>query len=280
MTLFEAIVLGLVQGLAEFLPVSSSGHLAVLQYIFGIRGEEVLIFAVMLHFGTFLSLVAVYYKDLYMLIKELFATLTDIVTGKGLQINKNDYRKLGVMIVVATIPTAFFGIVFSDAFGAMYNSLLSIGIGFLITGTLLWWVEKFGKGKKNTGDMLFRDAFLVGLFQSAAIAPGISRSGATIAGGLFSNFNRDLAVRFAFLVSIPPILGAVILESPNAFEQGMDIALMLPIVVGVIVAAVSGFIAIKTMIKIVSKKKLHFFSYYTWLLGFVVVVYAVANNIG
>lgn len=277
MTLFEATVLGLVQGMAEFLPVSSSGHLAVLQYFFGIKGEEVLTFAVLLHLGTFLSLMAVYYKDIFMLFRELFSVIYDLATGKGLQINKNEYRRLGVMIIVATIPTAFFGIVFSDAFGSLYNSLLAIGIGFLITGTLLWLSEKSGKGLKDTRGMLFRDALLVGLFQSVAIAPGISRSGSTIVGGLLSNLDRQLAVRFAFLISVPAILGAVVLEAPKAFAQGVGAELIVPIAVGVTVAAVSGFIAIKTMIKVVSNKKLHYFSYYTWLLGLLVTGYALMH---
>jgi len=277
LTLFEATVLGLVQGMAEFLPVSSSGHLAVLQYFFGIKGEEVLTFAVLLHLGTFLSLMAVYYKDIFMLFRELFSVIYDLATGKGLQINKNEYRRLGVMIIVATIPTAFFGIVFSDAFGSLYNSLLAIGIGFLITGTLLWLSEKSGKGLKDTRGMLFRDALLVGLFQSVAIAPGISRSGSTIVGGLLSNLDRQLAVRFAFLISVPAILGAVVLEAPKAFAQGVGAELIVPIAVGVTVAAVSGFIAIKTMIKVVSNKKLHYFSYYTWLLGLLVTGYALMH---
>ncbi len=273
MTFFEAIILGFVQGLAEFLPISSSGHLAVLQYIFGIKGGDVLLFAVLLHFGTLLSIFAVYYLDIWMLLKELISVFKDVLSGKGLQPNKNAYRKLGLMIIMASIPTAFFGILFKDAFGAMYNSLLTIGIGFILTGTLLFVAEKLGKGIKGTNEMTFRDAFIVGLFQSVAIAPGISRSGSTIVGGLFTGATRELAVRFAFLISIPSVLGALAIEAPDVFSNGLNQASWLPVATGVIIAAVTGFIAIKTMIKVVSNKKLHYFSYYTWILGAAVIAY-------
>lgn len=273
MTFFEAIILGLVQGFAEFLPISSSGHLAILEYIFGIKGNDVLLFAVLLHFGTLISIVAVYYMDIWMLFKELGAVLQDLFTGRGLQPNKNEYRKLGLMIVMASIPTAFFGILFKDVFGAMYNSLLIIGIGFIVTGTLLFIAEKIGKGKKGIKEMTFLDAFIVGLFQSIAITPGISRSGSTIVGGLFTGVKRELAVRFAFLISIPSVLGALAIEAPDAFSAGLTQGSWLPIATGVIIAAVTGFIAIKTMIKVVSNRKLHYFSYYTWVLGVAVILY-------
>ncbi len=275
MTIFEAIILGLVQGLAEFLPISSSGHLAVLQYIFGINGGDVLLYAVLLHFGTLISILAVYYLDIWMLIKELGALIKDLFGGKGLQPNKNEFRKLGLMILMASVPTAFFGILFKDAFGAMYNSMLVIGIGFIITGTLLFLAEKVGKGLKGTREMTFFDAFIIGLFQSIAIAPGISRSGSTIVGGLFTGAKRELAVRFAFLISIPSVLGALAIEAPDAFSAGIDKTLGVPIAAGVIVAAIVGFIAIKTMIKVVSLKKLHYFSYYTWALGIIVIIYTI-----
>lgn len=277
MTLFQAIILGLVQGLAEFLPISSSGHLAVLEYFFGIKGDNVLLFAVLLHFGTLVSILLVYYKDLYMLIIELFATIKDIFTGKGLQINKNEYRKLGILIVMATIPTGIFGVLFKDAFSGLYNSLLYIGIGFIITSILLFSVQRFGKETKTLNEMSIWDGFLVGLFQSVAIAPGISRSGSTIVGSLFTGAKRETAVRFAFLISIPSILGALLIESKDAFATGMDGSLLLPISVGVIVAAITGFIAIKTMIKVVINKKLHYFAYYTFILGIVVIVSSLIN---
>jgi len=265
--------LGLVQGLSEFLPISSSGHLAILQHFFGIEGESVLAFAVLLHLGTLISLVAVYYRVIWELIIELFATVKDLVTGKGLQINKNETRKLGVMIVVATIPTGLMGVFFNDFFAGLYNSVPAIGFCLIITGCFLWLAERMGQKEKNVREMKITDALFVGLCQGIAIVPGISRSGATIVGSLFSGLNRQLAVRFAFLISLPAILGAVILEAPAAFSEGLDRQMLLIVAAGVATAAISGYIAIKTMIRVVSNKKLYIFSFYTWIAGGLVLLY-------
>jgi len=178
------------------------------------------------------------------------------------------------MIITATVPTAIIGLLFNDFFSDLYNSMAAVGFCLLITGVLLWIVERMRQTGKNIREMKFGDALLVGLFQSIAIAPGISRSGATISGSLFSGLNRALAIKFAFLISVPSILGAIILEAPAAFEEGMDTSLLLPIISGVVVAAVSGFIAIKTMIRVVSDKKLYIFSIYTWIVGALVLIYS------
>lgn len=275
MSIFEAIILGLVQGLAEFLPVSSSGHLALLQHFFEIEGENILAFAVLLHVGTLVSVFVVYWNDIYHLFIELGFVIRDVFTGKGLRMNLNPTRKLGIMIIVATIPTAIIGFIFKDLFAAMYLSLIAIGIGLVVTGTILWLSERLVKGNKQIGEMKFIHAILIGICQSIAISPGVSRSGATLAGGLVSGLDRNLAVKFAFLISIPSILGSVIIEAPDAFSGGFALESAFPIIVGVIVAAVSGFFAIKTMIKVVSNKKLHYFSFYTWALGTIVIVYTI-----
>ncbi len=273
MSIFEAILLGLVQGLAEFRPISSSGHLALLQYFFGIEGENVLIFAVMLHVGTLFSVFAVYWKEIKDLFLELMMLFRDIFTGKGLRINANETRKLGFLIIAATIPTAVIGFAFRDIFASMYLSLAAIGTGLLITGTLLWTAERINKGQKQLGDMKFIHAALIGVFQAIAITPGISRSGSTLVGGLFSGLEKNFAVKFAFLISIPSIIGSVVLELPDALRNGFDSALILPVLIGVLVSAVSGFVAIKTMIRVVSGKRLFIFSAYTWLLGAFVLGY-------
>ena len=218
MTYIQGIILGLAQGLSEFLPISSSGHLALLQYFFGISSENVLPFAVLLHLGTLISVFIVYWKDIVALVKELGAVIKDIFTGKGLRINANPTRRLGFMIIVATIPTAIIGLLFNDLFNAMYLSLIAIGIGLLITGTILVIAERMGRNSKGIKEMKFRNAFFVGLMQGVAICPGISRSGSTLFGGLISGLNREFAVKFAFLISIPSILGSVIVEAPDAFK--------------------------------------------------------------
>jgi undecaprenyl-diphosphatase len=274
MTVLQAIILGLVQGLAEFLPISSSGHLAILQYFFGIEGESVLVFTVLMHLGTLISVCIVYAKDIWALLKELCATIKDICTGKGPRINANETRRLGFMIIVATIPTAIIGILFEDFFDSLYASLVAIGLGLIFTGTIMFLSEKFGSGRHNVMQMKWRTAIFVGIMQGIAICPGVSRSGSTLVGGLTGGLKREFAVKFAFLISIPTILGSIILELPKLFGEGMGSGLVLPCIAGVAVAAVSGLVAIKAMIALVSKKKLIYFSIYTWVLGALVAGYA------
>ncbi len=273
MSYIEAVILGLVQGLAEFLPVSSSGHLALLQQWFGIEEDNVLLFAVLLHVGTLISVLIVYWKDVWELIKELGLTIKDIFTGKGLRLEERPTRKLGVMIIVATIPTGVIGILFNDFFDSLYNSVIPIGVGLIITGFLLILAERTGTSSRGIQQMNYRNALFIGTVQGIAICPGISRSGSTLFGSLICNLDRKFAVKFVFLISIPSILGSAVMETPAAIQSGLDTALIGPIAVGMIVAAVSGLVAIKTMIKIVSSKKLSYFSYYVWALGLIVVGY-------
>ena len=275
LTYLQALVLGIVQGLGEFLPISSSGHLAVIQYFFGIEGESVLLFAVMLHLGTLISVFIIYWHDIVKLVKELIAVIKDIFTGKGLRINHNPVRRLGFMIIVATIPTALIGLLFNDIFAGLYLSLMAVGIGFLVTGTILFIAEKMGKNEKKVWGMKFRHAVFIGIMQGIAICPGVSRSGSTLFGGLMSGLDRDFALRFAFLISIPSILGSVILEFPPAISAGLPTELWGPVILGTVVSAISGFIAIKAMLKIVAGKRLTVFSWYTWVLGAAVLSYAI-----
>ncbi len=279
MSMLESIILGLVQGLSEFLPISSSGHLAALQHFFGISSDNVLTFTVMLHFGTLIAIFAAYWRDIADLIVELFATLKDIFTGKGVQVNKNETRKLGVMIIISTIPTAVIGLLFDNYFNALYSSMLFIGAALLVTGTCLWIAERKGGGKKGVKEMTWKNALFIGFCQAVAICPGISRSGATMVGGLASKFNRAHAVRYAFLISIPSVLGAFLLELPDAVhaassEEGVGVGVM---AAGIIVAAISGYAAIKVMIKAVTQEKLFYFSIYTWIVGLFLIGYSVVT---
>ena len=275
MTYFEATVLGLVQGLAEFLPISSSGHLALLQNWFGIDETKVLLFTVLLHVGTLISVFIMYWKDIWELIVELVLTIKDLCTGKGLRMEERPVRKLGVMIIVATIPTAIIGLLFNDFFDSLYTSVIPIGVGLIITGFLLVFAEKKGESDRGIKQMNLRNAIFIGTVQGIAICPGISRSGSTLFGSLICNLDRKFAVKFVFLISIPSILGAAILEAPAAIEAGVSLSQLGPVLWGMAVAAVAGIVAIKSMIKIVSDKKLSWFSYYVWILGLVVVIYGI-----
>ncbi len=209
------------------------------------------------------------------LVKELGRCIKDIFTGKGLRVNANPTRRLGFMIIVATIPTALMGLFFQDIFGAMYLSLIAIGIGLLFTGTILWIAQRMSNGRKLETEMKFRSSIFVGIMQGLAITPGISRSGATLFGGLITGLKKELAVKFAFLISIPAILGSFVVEFPPAIKAGFGDMHIGPLIVGVIVSAVSGYIAIRAMIKIVSDKKLTGFSFYTWGLGAFVLIYGI-----
>jgi undecaprenyl-diphosphatase len=272
MTYFEAIILGLVQGLAEFLPISSSGHLALLQNWFGIDETKVLLFTVLLHVGTLISVFIVYWKDIWELIVELCITIKDLCTGKGLRLQERPVRKLGVMIIVATIPTAIIGFAFNDFFDSLYTSVIPIGIGLIITGFLLLIAERMNSGNRTIENMNLRNAIFIGCVQGVAICPGISRSGSTLFGSLVCNLDRKFAVKFVFLISIPSILGSAILEAPEAIEAGVTASELGPVIVGMVVAAIAGLAAIKGMIKIVQDKKLIWFSYYVWILGAIVVL--------
>jgi undecaprenyl-diphosphatase len=274
MSTFEAIVLGLVQGLSEFLPISSSGHLALLEHFFNIYEDKVLLFAVLLHGGTLLSILVAFYKEIGGLIKEFFMIFVDIFSGKGFKADKNETRKLGFLIITAAIPAAAAGILFKDMFADLYNNILVIGVGLLITGTLLFVTERYTSGRGSIKGMKYRSSFFVGIMQALALFPGISRSGSTIVGSLITGLERKTAVRFAFLTSIPTVLGAFLLEVPAALKEGFDSELAMQIGIGILLAAVSGFIAIKTMIRVVSNSKLFYFSIYTWIVGVGAIIYS------
>ena len=274
MTYLQAIILGIVQGLAEFLPISSSGHLALLQYFFGVESDSVLLFTVMLHVGTLVSVCIIYRKDIGALIVELCRTIKDICTGKGPRINSSPMRRMGFMIIVATIPTAIIGLLFEDFFESLYSSIVAIAIGLIFTGIILMVAEKMGKNKNGPMEMKWSHAIFIGCMQGIAICPGVSRSGSTLFGGLISGLERSYAVEFAFLISIPSILGSVILELPDALAEGVTGSFMGPMIVGVILSAISGIFAIKTMIKVVSNKRLIGFSVYVWLVAAAVLAYA------
>lgn len=272
MTFIKAIVLGIVQGLTEFLPVSSSGHLALLQNLMQVDENNVLFFAAMLHFGTLISIIIVYFNDISILIKEFIMVIIELITGKGLDIQKNVHRKLGLLIITACIPTAIIGLGFSDFFESLYKSVASVGIGLIITGTLLWLSERISKGNKTIRSTKYRDAFIVGTFQAIAIAPGISRSGATIVGSLFRGLNKELTVKFSFLISLPAVLGAGGIEFVKALDQGMNGMSYGVLMTGILASAISGYAAIRVMIRLVTNKKLHYFSYYTWALGIIIIL--------
>lgn len=271
MTLVQAIILGIFQGIAEFLPISSSGHLVILQQLFGIK-EGNLFFTEMLHFGTLISIVIVYFNDIIKIVAEFFKMLGDGIKNKKFKIT-NGYQKLGLLIIVGSIPTAIIGLLFEDFFEKLYSSsLLPIGIAFLVTGTLLWIANNKSYENKNVKNMTFLDSVIIGTFQGVAIIPGISRSGSTIVAGLLRGLDRSLATEFSFLLALPATFGAGLLGIIQVVKSGSEIAFTAPLLVGVILSAIVGVLAIKILIKVLKKDKLYYFSYYLWVVGIITII--------
>jgi len=273
LSLIYAIFMGIIQGLTEFLPVSSSGHLVIFQQILGLD-EIGLGFNILLHIGTLIAVIIYYHKDLILLVNEFFSLSKDILlTRCKPNIRANEHRLLLVMLIIAIVPTAVIGFLFNDLFESLFKSAHIVGYMLIITGILLWFANYLPLGSKQAIDMTTKDALFVGLIQGAAITPGISRSGATIFAGLFKGFSRDLATRFSFLLSIPAILSAFVLEGPEIFHELSTLGNLLPVFFALIAAAISGYLAIDMLIKILKKQKLQYFSYYCWVVGGLTIAY-------
>lgn len=254
MNIFQAVFLGLIQGLTEFIPVSSSGHLVIAQSFLEIREEQIL-FNVILHIGTLIPIFIIFWSDI-----------------KDIILLKKEKRKETFYILLAIIPTGIIGILFEDFFENLFANAYLTAFMLIITGLILYVTEKIENGKKEVEDLKFWQPLLVGLAQGAAIIPGISRSGTTIAASLFQGLNREAAARFSFLMSIPVIGGAGLLQALKVFESG-EFNLDLTIVIsGFLAAVVSGYFAIKILLKVLAENKLNYFSYYCWLVAAVVIL--------
>lgn len=274
MSWFEAIVMGIFQGVAEFLPISSSGHLALLQYIFKIK-EGNLFFTEMLHFGTLLSIFIVYFKDIARIIYEFFGLIGTILKRKKIT-RLTKYQWFGMLIIVGSIPTAIIGLSLKDFFESLYTSIVPIGVAFIVTGFLLWFAERSGGEGKDVRDVKLIDAILIGIFQGIAIIPGISRSGSTIVGGLFRGLKKPVATEYSFLLALPATFGAFLLGMKDVVEGG-EAFVNGPLILGVILSAVTGVFAIKALIKLLNRNKLKYFSYYLWTLGVLTIIIGFLN---
>lgn len=270
MSLLLAIVLGLVQGLTEFLPVSSSGHLVLAQTLFGGAANveaDYMLFDVLLHFGTLLSVVVAFWKDIRELFVEFFGWVRD-----GFKINGHPYRRFIVMLLITIVPM-FAVLPFKSKLESAFSSPLLVGLLLLVTAVVLLLSEKAPKKHKTEKDATWLDALLVGVAQCFAVLPGLSRSGTTICAGLFRGFSREFAVRFAFIMSLPVVLGANILELADAIQSPP--AQVVPFYiyfVGILVATVAGLIAIR-LVKYVSKSgNFRPFAVYCALIGVITLV--------
>jgi undecaprenyl-diphosphatase len=258
LTKLEAFILGMIQGLTEFLPISSTGHLYLGRNLFGLQ-EAGLMLDTMLHLGTLLA-VFVFYKQEF------------------IQIIKNPFSKLTYLLIVGTIPAVVIGLLFKDFFDEISKTGVTIGWEFLITGFFLWFADSIKNGYKKMDQISYKDAFIIGTFQAAAIFPAISRSGLTIVAALWRKLDRETAAYFSFLLSTPAIAGAVVLQSADLFSgQGEEITLS-ALLVGIVSSALFGYVAVRWMVNYLKKHSLKPFAVYVWILGLIVLFIQFAGN--
>ncbi|KUK10369.1 MAG: Undecaprenyl-diphosphatase [Clostridia bacterium 41_269] len=256
MNYIQAAFLGIIQGLTEFLPISSSGHLVIMQYLMGIQNSE-LTFEVLVHFATLLAVIAIYRRDIIELLKKPF-------------------QHYNYLIIAGTIPTAIIGLSFEEQFEKMFSTVKIVGFMLIITGILLFIAEYLSRKnqfKSNSDNFNYLHAVVIGIGQGLAITPGISRSGITIALGLMLGLSRSSAAKYSFLLSIPAVLGATILKCRDLIilnEANLNLSSYL---VGAVFAGISGYFAIKILLKILHSKKLSYFSIYCWTVGLLLLIF-------
>lgn len=266
MEYISIIIQGIIQGLTEFLPVSSSGHLSVAQHVLGVE-ESTLIISIVLHLGTLVAVFIAFWRDILGLIKEFFLTIGDIFTGKFSWKNMNDSRRMLFMVIIATLLLVPAYLV-KDFFTCMEGDgdIIFEGCAFMFTAMLLFLSDACVKGFKTGKDMKIRDAVAVGLFQCAALFPGVSRSGSTITAGLFCGLSKETAVKFSFILGIPAILGGSVLELKDAFESGVEFDIPM-LAIGFVVSAVVGILAINLVRLVTKKNKFKYFGIYLLIFG-------------
>lgn len=268
------IIQGIIQGLTEFLPVSSSGHLSVAQHFMNI-GDESLIISIVLHLGTLAAVFAAFWGTIWGMIKEFFLTIRDIFTGKFSWRNMNDNRRMMFMVIIATlvlVPVYFFKDFFTSVEGD--GDIIFEGCAFVFTAILLFLSDACVKGYKTGKDMTVKDAITVGLFQCVALFPGVSRSGSTVTAGLFCGLTRETAVTYSFILGIPAILGGSVLEIKDAVSSGVQLDIV-PLLIGFLTAAIVGFLSIKLVKLIIKHDKFKIFGIYTFILGLLCVGYGI-----
>lgn len=271
MSVLFAGLLGIIQGLTEFLPVSSSGHLVLAQSLFGsmfdIESGSYMLFDIMLHLGTLVAVIIAFWRDVKELVVEAIKWILD-----GFKIRNKPYRRFIVLILVSMIPMVAVLFV-KDKIETVFSSPLVVGVCLLITAVILLFSDQMPKGDKDVRDATWKDALIIGIMQGFATIPGISRSGSTIAGGLFRGFDRQFAVKFAFIMSLPVIFGANLLSVGDALNEASASAVSMPCyIVGILAALISGLLAIKMVNYISRSGRFRGFSIYCAIVGVITIV--------
>ena len=276
MTISSAIILGIVQGVAEFLPISSSGHLAVLQNLFDLSaGEDHLFFDVLLHLGTLISICVCYWGDIVAMVREVFIVLRGGRRADGTPVQGHlCAARLFLMIVVGTLPL-FLVLPINDKVEELYYITPFIGAALLLTGCVLFVSDKMTPGTRTERNMRFRDALTIGLCQCVATIPGLSRSGTTITAGIATGLDRNFAMKYSFLLSLPAVLGANLLSFIKAIgEESIEASLIPAYLLGMLAAMLSGIAAISLMKLIAKKSKFGWFAYYCWGAGVLTIIHS------
>ncbi|MDD5905557.1 MAG: undecaprenyl-diphosphate phosphatase [Clostridiales bacterium] len=270
MTVFTSFLLGLIQGVAEFLPISSSGHLAIAQNLLNLQAEIPAFFDVLLHLGTLLAVFVAYWQDIKDMVVEFFCGIGDLV-HHSTPTPVPPARRLILLIILGTLPL-FAVLPIKDKVQGLSDNMIFIGAALIVTGFLLFASDMIRKGRKTERNATWLDVLIVGAGQAIATMPGISRSGMTISAGCFTGFERRFAVRFSFLLSIPAVLGANILSLKDAAEAGIVWSEVPIYLVGVVTAAVVGYLCIRLLRMIADKGRFGAFAYYCWAVGLLTLV--------
>jgi undecaprenyl-diphosphatase len=262
----QAFILGIIQGLTEFLPVSSSGHLVIIQHLFGLKGPE-LFFDICVHLGTLLAVIIVFRQEIRELLRSLghLVWLIFVEDAHFEHLFENSEFKMLLLVFFGFFPTALLGVVFHEIGPQLFSSVVIVGLMLIITGGLLWLTRRVKQEGGGLESFSIRTALIIGLVQGLAIMPGISRSGSTIALGLFLGLNRELSARYSFMLAIPAILGAGILSLHGlAADPNVDYKIAL---IGAAVSFVVGYFALMSLLQLVKKAKLYLFAPYCWAMG-------------
>lgn len=269
MDIFQAIIIGLVQGLTEFLPVSSSAHLIFAQQALGVS-DVGLAFDVLMHVGTLVAVIVYFFNDIVNMIKGFLLSLVDLKNGNFMgEIKKDPYKKLAWLTILATIPVGVVGVLFNDMIESMFQGLTIPAFLLLVTGCLLYASQRMNSGRIDVRNVTIKEALIMGCGQALAVLPGLSRSGTTIAAGLFAGLDKEFAAKFSFILSIPAILGAAVFQLKDLSGGNIEIGAC---IAGFIVAVISGYLAISVLLKIVREKSLDIFAYYCWIVGLIVLI--------